>query len=728
MAVETFGSGITQEVADVISKREEIFGKKKKETEEIHLLNANAAWVKLRSSVNLGDMAQAKSLAKKKYPTQADHDAFYNTATNSEPAEQLVLMSGTKNAFPGGSTKAVRSGVESGTDYNATKAYNWSVVNGYRPMPGITNLSVKSKNTYGTLQVAEVSFIVWSLEELDKVSEVYFKPGFSALLEFGHSTYVDKNGNIQYTGQKNGTVSDKKFFTPTSFADIEAAANSIKKKHSYNYDFLYGFITNFNWSFRDDGGYDCSIKITSRGNVLDSLKVGSSTDLETESEDDKEKNKEERTSIWHSHFLAVEEAKSGLLTNDYTVKEVDGNKAVNDADYGLSGDALKPFKSFGFELDIVDGTFPTKALYFNETEVTLRYIPLYTVLDIFNKYGTIKDPEKSQSLIKFNIESNNEYYTFDNHFSIDPLPVILPKVPSHPLLKKFTITKGSLHEKVAKYIGGANSSKIMNLMVSTHMVKGELTKAITSSEENAVSILDVIKGILNIINDSLGGINDLDVSKEDDSTYVVVDRKNTATRKPPILNITGLSTTVVDIDLSSTISNQIASQISIAAQGSSGTFGDNISTILRWNLNSVDRHFKRKEITQDKEKLKKAQEKEEQFIEDYVDVWDDFNEFDADYIGANFTACKNGAKNLIRREATESNSKRGFIPGVIPVELKLKLLGISGMKIGQSFRISKGILPSRYNEFAYIITGLGHEIGTDNKWYTNITTQFYSIK
>ena len=728
MAGETFGSGITPDVATVIEKREEIFGKEKKETQDIALLNSNVAWVKLRSSVNLADLEQARILAGKKHPTEEDHAAFYDTAVNSEPAENLVLLSGTKTAFPGGSNPGVRSGVELGTDYNSTKAYNWSVVNGYRPMPGITSLNVKSKNTYGTLQVAEVSFTVWSLEELEKVSEVYFKPGFSALLEYGHSVYVDKNGNVQNTGDKNGTVSDKKFFTPTTFADIEAAANSIKKKHSFNYDFLFGFITNFNWSFRDDGGYDCSVKITSRGNVLDSLKVGSSTDLETDSDDDKEKSKEERTSIWHSHFLAVEEAKSGLLTNDYTVKEVDGNKAIDDSDYGLSGNVLKPFKSFGFELDIVDGMFPTKALFFNETEVTLRYIPLYTVLDIFNKYGTIKDPEKTQSLIKFNIDSDNEYYTFDNHFSIDPLPVLLPKLPKKQGYDKFTVSKGSLHKKIADYVGDANSKKIMYLMVSTHMVKGELTKAITSSDEEAVSILDVIKGILNIINDSLGGINDLDVSKEDDSTYVIVDRKNTSTKTPPVLNLTGLSSTVTKIDLSSTISNQIASQISIAAQGSSGTYSDNVSTILRWNLNSVDRHFKRKEITDDKEKLKKAQEKEDTFIEDYTDVWDDFNEFDSDYIGANFTACKNGAKNLIRREATEENSKKGFIPGVIPVELKIKLLGISGMKIGQSFRIKPGVLPSRYKDFAYIITGLGHEISTDNIWYTNITTQFYSIK
>ena len=51
--------------------------------------------------------------------------------------------------------------------------------------------------------------------------------------------------------------------------------------------------------------------------------------------------------------------------------------------------------------------------------------------------------------------------------------------------------------------------------------------------------------------------------------------------------------------------------------------------------------------------------------------------------------------------------------------------GIAGLKIAQAFRINKGILPKKYDDWGYIITGLDHEIGTDNKWFTNIKTQFY---
>jgi hypothetical protein len=42
--------------------------------------------------------------------------------------------------------------------------------------------------------------------------------------------------------------------------------------------------------------------------------------------------------------------------------------------------------------------------------------------------------------------------------------------------------------------------------------------------------------------------------------------------------------------------------------------------------------------------------------------------------------------------------------------------------------INKGILPDKYDSYGFIITGVSHEIGTDNKWKTSVGTQFYPIK
>ena len=79
------------------------------------------------------------------------------------------------------------------------------------------------------------------------------------------------------------------------------------------------------------------------------------------------------------------------------------------------------------------------------------------------------------------------------------------------------------------------------------------------------------------------------------------------------------------------------------------------------------------------------------------------------------------------RENLEEKKGKVIIPGVIPVELSIKMLGITGFKVGLSFKIPKGILPKKYDDYGYIITGLENEIGSDNKWYTTIKTQFYSV-
>jgi len=724
MAGETFSSGIAHDISNVIKKREEVFADDRKTADDLQLLHSNTAWIKLRSSVNVGDDSIAEELVAKKYIKQADADKLFNSAT-SELAEQMVLLSGTRTAFQGGSNPGLRQGVAEGTDYDLTKAYNWDIRTGYRPMGGITSLTVTSKNTYGTLQQAEVSFVLWTLEDLEKASNLYFKPGYSALLEWGHSVYVDTDGNIERTGVNHGTVADEKFFKDGKFVTIENNVNAIRENHSYNYDGLFGFITNFNWSFRADGGYDCSIKIVSKGSVLDSLKTGKASDAASPADNEEEQDKEDLKTAWHAHFAPIEKAYTGLRYNEEKRRVIDGNKAIDDAKVGLKGSNLKKFSAFGFETDIVEGSY---ALAINEKSINLRYIPLYTVLDIFNNYGTIQEPKTKQSLVKFDIESQNKYLTYDEHFSLDPLPVVLPKVPKGDYTN-YSLTRGDLHKSIEQF-AGTNSDKIMYLMVSTHLVKGELDKVIDSTEEG-LGILDAIKGILAAINSALGGINELDISKVSEDTYTIVDRKKTlfeneASPKPPVLAVTGLSSTILDLSLSSTISNQIAAQVSIAAQGAPGNFSDNVSNLLRWNGATVDRHFKRKETNKDTENNDEAEQREAKFKEKYDEVWKDFNEKDSDYLGATWADCKPGAISLIQR-GVRPQFKGGKVPGTIPVELKIKMLGIAGMKIGQSFKIKPGVLPSIYDSFGYLITGLNHEIGSDNKWYTNIKTQFYAV-
>ena len=54
--------------------------------------------------------------------------------------------------------------------------------------------------------------------------------------------------------------------------------------------------------------------------------------------------------------------------------------------------------------------------------------------------------------------------------------------------------------------------------------------------------------------------------------------------------------------------------------------------------------------------------------------------------------------------------------------------GISGLKVGEAFKIQNNILPSRYhNRVGFIITNITDNIGQDNRWITEISTKMFNL-
>ena len=717
---ETFGSPVSKDVINVIEAREAFYKSNTKTPREHSLINSNTAWVKLRSSVNEISPGEQK--------------AFFNDVSGTKivggesgKAKNFILFNGTiaTKGEPGKKySESLAAGVAPIDPKEGPYAYNFDARLGYRPMPGITNFKVASKNTYGTLQQAEVDFVVWTLEDLEAAELLYFRPGYTCLLEWGHSVIVDNAGGCTDALSQSFTIPNDVFFEPSTPQAIEDRIAAKRRDLSYSYVALFGFVTNFNWSYRSDGGYDCSIRLISRGYVLDSIKTGNTEDITDTSEEAIEKTKEHRKSIWHAIFQAIEKER----TNPKKGGEMDGKAAVKKFYKDSSfANELAPFKAFGYELDIADGKY---ALFFNETEIQLRYVPLYTIIDIFNNFVALKDPDSGAIFSKFVLDNKNEYLTFPAHFSIDPLVAIIPRIPSGET-SDYIIKRSELHSKMASFANSKGGSRrIHNIMVSTEFVKKQIDDVIDAAGQDGIGVLDIIQGILEGINLAFGGVNELDIASVEGGDHIIVDRKNPDPRQtPPTLNLTGLSNTVVDIGLSSKISSQIASQISIAAQGSTGNYKDNVATILKWNSGAIDRHMKLKRGSKASGNASKNNERFEAFIEDLKEVFDDFNERDADYLSDTWSELKSANTAYIQRLYREHNAGKSkkIIQGVVPVELSIKLLGITGFKVGLSFKIRKGILPSKYDDFGYIITGLENEIGTDNRWYTTIKTQFYNI-
>ena len=204
-------------------------------------LNTRNAWVRMTSGVNT---------------LNASGNAY-----NNNLASNYVLQGGTLL-----NNTSLRTGLGgSGTStYDTLSPGGVKHRLGIRPMPGITNVSVQSKGAYGSLQEATVSFNCWDIKQLEDLELLYMRPGYTVLLEFGWNFAKDVNGTLpKYDILNKSEVSLNK-----AFAEIYDKIEQSKG----TYDALLGYVKNYNWVARDDGGYDCTTTIISLGEVLESLK------------------------------------------------------------------------------------------------------------------------------------------------------------------------------------------------------------------------------------------------------------------------------------------------------------------------------------------------------------------------------------------------------------------------------------------------------------------------
>ena len=194
----------------------------------VQQLNTRSAWVRMTSGVN------------------------YNGSNNL--AEQYVLQGGVLN------NSELRYGLKTGGSYDVASPGGTTHRMGIRPMPGITNVNIQSKSAYGSLQEAVVSFSCWDIKQLEELELLYMRPGYTVLLEFGWN-YINPMPKYDILNKEEISLND-------AFAEIYKLID----RSGGNYDALLGYVKNYNWTARDDGGYDCTTTIISLGEVLESLK------------------------------------------------------------------------------------------------------------------------------------------------------------------------------------------------------------------------------------------------------------------------------------------------------------------------------------------------------------------------------------------------------------------------------------------------------------------------
>ena len=177
------------------------------------------------------------------------------------------------------------------------QGYYQSDTLGFRPMPGIVSMNLRTHNRYGSLRTATVQFMVHSVEQLNIYEQLFLRPGYSALLEWGHSKYLrPDNGFPAYAVENITTLAD--FFEQTTVSGINQELKRLREKYHYNYDAMYGIMKNFSWSLDKNGSYNCSVDIVSIGSTLESLPINiavTNANIATYSKFINEQNASERT-------------------------------------------------------------------------------------------------------------------------------------------------------------------------------------------------------------------------------------------------------------------------------------------------------------------------------------------------------------------------------------------------------------------------------------------------
>ena len=178
--------------------------------------------------------------------------------------------------YGAGSNLAENNQLKAIQDGQSLPGYQPGTSLGIRPQPGILSAKIHSHNRFGSLRTAVVSYVCWSKEQLDILELLYMRPGMTVLLEWGHSVYFKKlraSSEITLLGRPLSAGTPENFFSEKGVKGIQSVINRKRGEYGYAYDAVYGFIKNFSWSLRPDGGYDCTTSIVSAGDLIESSKI-----------------------------------------------------------------------------------------------------------------------------------------------------------------------------------------------------------------------------------------------------------------------------------------------------------------------------------------------------------------------------------------------------------------------------------------------------------------------
>jgi hypothetical protein len=299
------GELFSEKVSTQIKQRESYFADKgtqdplgPADPKKIQTQNAGS-WLRLISSVDLAVPSDQNIPGKRKKEIEDRVSELANhlqVNPGSDLAKKVILYGGTQRYVDsptgGAGSLNTKSGFNREGEFFGTAAYGFGGNEfGYKPMAGIQSAKIGYYNN-GALAKADISITCYNPQQLEFLELLYLRPGYSILLEYGHTQYVNNQGQTETFNVLAGQSYPMDLFlrNTTTEEQLLDAIETERDNRSQNYDAFYGIVTNFNWSFNTDGSFNVTVKAISKGSVIESLKINTggtkaedtvTTDVET---------------------------------------------------------------------------------------------------------------------------------------------------------------------------------------------------------------------------------------------------------------------------------------------------------------------------------------------------------------------------------------------------------------------------------------------------------------
>ena len=723
--------------------------------DQLAYLNSKTAWVKLASSVKIGENFQSNS---------TPEGPEIVPGSGGKLAKENVLFSGISSLSGGILTP--KSTVE--------EKYQYSSGFGFVPMPGIIDASVKCENR-GSIKKATVNIKCYSPEQFRILEVLYLRLGYTLFLEWGWSNYLDNDGKLHsdYSTLIEGVVAKDKssFFdldTNSKYTEFLKNIEAYRAGKNGNYDGLLCKVSNFSWNFSADGSYDIQLSLISMGDVIESLKtnVTPSKDIvkyitkvyslygdETNEEgltnaDEKAPPSPSNDLISAYFFLQRTFVADSNLNPNYWIK-LDTPDEKKEIIFGKDGNSkvasifIEQDTNFEFEPKAEKTDF----LYFSyntleDDEDKLNnegfYVRFGHLIKFIKENAILKIEGSKDRIIEIDEDFENaKMYVFPYQVSLDPRVCI---VGTNELLSR-KIFYSNLPEWND---GKGNGANIANIYLNCAMVSRVLGEK--QDEEGNISLYEVLSTICSELNLALGSVNNLETVIDEENSIKIID----ASYQPVVkgesaeLQLYGYngenSNFVYSFDLKTEITNDFATMVSIGSTAGGYAKGMENTMFSKWNKGLIDifkENYTPPKQTSTKEdkdppNLTYASEFWRKIFAPYgltfpQDIENDVLTADAcaispEIIDKNlilvpefYKYCQYKIQQQVEKYASPTN-------GFIPISLGITLEGISGIKIYNYVKVDTRFLPSNYpDNLKFIIKGVNHKISANN-WETSLET------